>query len=133
MQLVYFKAQPDWLKKLYPIGARLVVSGRVEWYDMRPQIPHPDYVLPVERAGEMPAVEPVYGLTAGLSPKVLRRAIGEALKRLPDLPEWLSPDLARGARLARLRRRASTGARAGRAGGRRPDRARPGSGSPSTS
>ena len=93
VQLVYFKAQPDWLRKLYPIGARMVVSGRVEWYDMRPQMPHPDYVLPAERAGELPEVEPVYGLTGGLSPKVMRRATGEALSRLPDLPEWLSADL----------------------------------------
>jgi ATP-dependent DNA helicase RecG len=93
VQVVYFNAQADWLKKLFPIGARLVVSGRVEWYDMRPQIPHPDYVLPPERSSDMPAVEPVYGLTAGLSPKVLRRGIAESLRRLPDLPEWLSADL----------------------------------------
>ncbi len=93
VQLIYFRAQPDWLKKLYPLGAQMVVSGKVEWYDMRPQIPHPDYALPVERAAELPAIEPVYGLTGGLSPKVLRRAINDALARLPDLPEWLSPDL----------------------------------------
>jgi ATP-dependent DNA helicase RecG len=93
IQIVYFKAQPDWLKKLYPIGARLVVSGSVEWFDMRPQIRHPDYVLPPERAGEMPAIEPTYRLTAGLSPKVLRRAVDGALERLPELPEWLSPGL----------------------------------------
>ncbi len=93
IQIVYFKAQPDWLKKLYPVGARMVVSGDVEWFDMRPQIRHPDYVLPVDRAQEMPAIEPVYRLTAGLSPKVLRRAISASLERLPDLPEWLSRDL----------------------------------------
>ncbi len=93
IQIVYFKAQPDWLKKLFPLGAKLVVSGDVEWFDMRPQIRHPDYVLPVERAEEMPAIEPVYRMTAGLSPKVLRRAIGAGLERLPKLPEWLSPDL----------------------------------------
>ena len=93
IQVVYFKAQPDWLKKLFPMGARLVVSGDVEWFDMRPQIRHPDYVLPIARAAEMPAIEPVYRMTAGLSPKVLRRAIGAGLERLPELPEWLSPDL----------------------------------------
>ena len=93
IQIVYFKAQADWLKKLYPLGARLVVSGDVEWFDMRPQIRHPDYVLPAERAGEMPQLEPVYRLTAGLSSKVLRRAIETALARVPELPEWLSPDL----------------------------------------
>ncbi len=32
----------------------------------------------------LPLVEPVYPLTAGLSAKVLRRAIGQALARLPD-------------------------------------------------
>jgi ATP-dependent DNA helicase RecG len=93
IQIVYFKAQADWLKKLYPLGARLVVSGDVEWFDMRPQIRHPDYVLPVERAEEMPAIEPVYRLTAGLSPKILRRAIVAGLERLPEMPEWLSRDL----------------------------------------
>ncbi len=93
IQIVYFKAQPDWLKKLFPLGKRLVVSGDVEWFDMRPQIRHPDYVLPVERAEEMPALEPVYRMTAGLSPKVLRRAIMAGLERLPELPEWLSSDL----------------------------------------
>jgi ATP-dependent DNA helicase RecG len=93
IQVVYFKAQPDWLKKLYPIGARLIVSGRVEWFDMRPQIRHPDYVLSAERAAELPGVEAVYGLTEGLSRKVVGRAIGAALERLPELPEWLSPDM----------------------------------------
>ena len=93
IQVVYFKAEKDWLTKLYPIGARLVVSGEVEWFDMRPQIRHPDYVLPPERASEMPGLEPVYRLTSGLSPKVLRRAMGAALDRAPELPEWLSHDL----------------------------------------
>src|SRR5882724_7573962 len=67
IQVVYFKAEKEWLTKLYPIGARLIVSGDVEWFDMRPQIRHPDYVLSPERASEMPALEPVYRLTTGLS------------------------------------------------------------------
>ena len=39
-------------------------------------------------ADGLPLIEPVYPLTAGLSAKVLRRAIGQALGRLPELPEW---------------------------------------------
>jgi ATP-dependent DNA helicase RecG len=93
IQIVYFKPQPDYLKKLFPLGARRIVSGEVAWFDMRPQIAHPEHVLDPSRAGELPGIEPVYRLTAGLSPKVLRRAIGAALKRLPALPEWLSPDV----------------------------------------
>jgi len=93
IQLVYFHAQSEWLKKLFPLGARRIVSGEVEWFDMRPQIRHPDYVLPPERAHELPEVEPIYPLTEGLSPKVLRRAIAMAVEHVPRLPEWLSPDL----------------------------------------
>ncbi|HWT31793.1 MAG TPA: ATP-dependent DNA helicase RecG, partial [Propylenella sp.] len=93
IQIVYFRAASDWLNKLYPIGARRIVSGQVEWFDMRPQIRHPDYVLDPKHASALPAVEPVYRLTAELSPKVLRRAVAGALDRLPELPEWLSPDL----------------------------------------
>jgi ATP-dependent DNA helicase RecG len=93
IQLVYFHAHSDWISKLFPLGARRIVSGRVEWFDMRPQIAHPDHVLAPEEASELPLVEPIYGLTAGLSPKLLRRTISAALERLPELPEWLSPDL----------------------------------------
>ena len=93
IQLIYFSPRAEWLEKLYPIGAERLISGPVEWFDMRPQMPHPDYVLPPERAHEMPGLEPVYGLTEGLSSKVLTRATGAALAALPDLPEWISPDL----------------------------------------
>jgi ATP-dependent DNA helicase RecG len=96
IQVVYFKAQSDWLRKLFPLGARRIVSGRVEWFDMRPQIRHPDYVLPPERSDELRTTEPIYRLTADLSPKVLRRAIAAALERVPHLPEWLSPALLSG-------------------------------------
>ena len=133
IQVVYFKAEKDWLTKLYPIGARLVVSGEVEWFDMRPQIRHPDYVLPPERASEMPALEPVYRLTSGLSPKVLRRAIGAALDRAPELPGMAFAGPSCGTRLARLRDGAlgsHTALRRSRGPARQ---GRPGSGSPSTS
>ena len=93
IQLVYFHAESEWLRKLFPIGARRIVSGEVEWFDMRPQIRHPEYVLSPERAGDLPLVEPVYALTAGLSPKLLRRAVAAGLERLPDMPEWISADL----------------------------------------
>ena len=37
----------------------------------------------------MPAVEPVYGLTEGLYPRVAAKAAQGALARLPRLPEWI--------------------------------------------
>src|SRR5690606_24405667 len=41
----------------------------------------------------LPPFEPVYPLTAGLSPKLLRRTILQALSRVPELPEWQNPSV----------------------------------------
>lgn len=86
--LTFFHAQPNWLEKMLPVGGQVVVSGRMQWFNGRPSMVHPDHIAPAGSTDELPLIEPVYPLTAGLSPKVLRRAIGQALARLPDLPEW---------------------------------------------
>ena len=52
---------------------------------------HPDHIVPVSQKGTIQRIEPVYPLTAGLSPKTLVKAINGAMDRLPDLPEWLDP------------------------------------------
>lgn len=86
---VFFHANAGWLEKLMPVGADLIVSGRVEWFNGRPQMVHPDHVVPAEEADSLPLVEPVYPLTQGLSGKVLQKAIAAGIERIPDLPEWL--------------------------------------------
>ncbi|RWM93674.1 MAG: ATP-dependent DNA helicase RecG [Mesorhizobium sp.] len=86
--LTFFHAHPAYLQKMLPEGERVVISGRMEWFNGRPTMVHPDHIAPLDEAEGLPLVEPVYPLTAGLSAKVLRRAIGQALGRLPELPEW---------------------------------------------
>lgn len=93
---VFFHANSSWLEKSMPVDADLIVSGRVEWFNGRPQMVHPDHVVPAEEADTLPLVEPVYPLTQGLSGKVLQKAIAAGLERVPDLPEWL--DAAHGKR-----------------------------------
>ncbi len=93
--LTFFHAKAAWLEKALPIGAEVVVSGRMEWFNGRPSMVHPDHMALAETAASLPLVEPVYPLTAGLSSKVLRRAIGQALGRLPELPEWLDAEMVR--------------------------------------
>ena len=93
IDLVFFHGRADYLQKLLPEGSVRVVSGKVERFRGEAQMPHPDYAVPVERRAEIPAVEPVYGLTAGLSLKTLGKALRGALERAPDLPEWDDPRL----------------------------------------
>ena len=54
-----------------PVGAERIVSGTVDYYSGMPQMAHPDYVVTPEQAEQVKPIEPVYPLTAGLSPRVL--------------------------------------------------------------
>ena len=86
--LTFFHAHASYLEKAMPEGEQVVVSGRMEWFNGRPNMVHPDHIALASEAGSLPLVEPVYPLTAGLSTKVLRRAIGQAVGRVPTMPEW---------------------------------------------
>ena len=88
-QLVFFHAKGDYLSRLLPTGSRRVVSGKVELFDGIAQMPHPDHILAPEEAEEIPAFEPVYPLTAGVTQKGIRRAVASALARAPILGEWI--------------------------------------------
>jgi ATP-dependent DNA helicase RecG len=86
--LTFFNARKDYLRKLLPVGERRHVSGVVELYDGMRQMVHPDRVVAEADFAKLPLVEPVYPLTEGLSLNTVGKAVGFALDRLPDVPEW---------------------------------------------
>ncbi len=89
LALTFFRVKGNWLEKALPIDEQVMVSGKVDWFNGRASMVHPDLMVKVSDAGEMPLVEPVYPLTAGLVPKVMRRAVEGAVARLPRFPEWM--------------------------------------------
>jgi ATP-dependent DNA helicase RecG len=89
LEIIFFHARDDYVARALPAGERRIVSGRVEIRQGRAQMAHPDHIVDPDNSAEMPLIEPVYPLTAGLTPKMLRRAIDGALTRLPDLREWI--------------------------------------------
>ena len=96
MELVFFKGYASTLERQFPVGSQRLISGKVEIYNALAQMNRPDYVLDPDKADELPSFEPVYPLTAGLSPKVARKAVWTALKTVSlgeGLPEWLDPAL----------------------------------------
>lgn len=94
-ELVYFHARRDWLENSLPVGAERIFSGKVEVYDGRLQMAHPDLVLAPEEAETLRPWEPVYPLTHGLTQRVVVKAVTGALSELPDLPEWISSGVLR--------------------------------------
>ena len=91
--LTFFHGHDDYLERALPVGETRYVSGRVEWFNGRPSMVHPDHIVDEAGFAELPLIEPVYPMTAGLARKTLIRAIGDALDGAPDLPEWLDPAL----------------------------------------
>src|SRR6266568_2772507 len=93
--LTYFRAQPGYVEKLLPVGAKRYVSGTAQMYDGTLQITHADRVVDEEGFAKLSGIDPVYPLTEGLALGSLRRAMAQALQRLPALPEWISPEVIR--------------------------------------
>jgi ATP-dependent DNA helicase RecG len=91
MHLAFFKGGGPHLLRQHPVGADRVVSGKVERFGVELQIAHPDYMVPPDRAADIPLIEPVYPATAGVTSRIVRKLVLEALERAPALPEWLDP------------------------------------------
>ena len=93
VEIVYFRVRGDYVEKLLPVGERRLISGKAEWFRDHVQIAHPDHVINVTNANAMPQYEAVYPLTAGLTAKVLTKALGAAMRNIPQLDEWVDEKL----------------------------------------
>ncbi|MBV8925546.1 MAG: ATP-dependent DNA helicase RecG [Bradyrhizobium sp.] len=93
--LTYFRNPPGHVEKLLPVGSKRFVSGTLQMYDGLAQIVHPDRVVDESAFAQLSGIDPVYPLTEGLALGSLKRAIAQALAKLPDLPEWISPEVIR--------------------------------------
>ena len=91
----YFRAQPGYVEKLLPVGSKRYVSGTLQMFDGVPQIVHPDRVVDEAGFAKLSGIDPVYPLTEGLALGSLKRAMAQALQKLPPLAEWISPEVVR--------------------------------------
>jgi len=102
VRVVWFN-QPYLAKKLTP-NSRVVISGRVSEFHGRKVFLSPEWE-PVE-SGDLThtgRLVPVYPLTAGLSPRTVRRIVKATLDRcLPELPDFLPEAVRKRARLLSL-------------------------------
>src|SRR5215510_11976001 len=88
MEIVFFTPHEDHIRKVLPSGTKRTVSGRIDSYQGRLQMAHPDFIAAPEDTSAIPDVEPVYRTTESLPARSLAKAVSEALERRPDRPEW---------------------------------------------
>jgi ATP-dependent DNA helicase RecG len=91
LELIFFHGNAPYLQKLLPLHEERLISGKIEFFQKHWQISHPDFIGSPSALENWIGPEPVYPLTYGLSQKQLRKWILDALKKCPDLPEWLDP------------------------------------------
>ena len=84
-ELVFFKFTRE---AQMPPGTQLLVSGKLDVFNGRLTIAHPEHIVPADQPDRIPVIEPVWPLTAGLWPRQVATGIAQALTVLPDLPEW---------------------------------------------
>ncbi len=86
--LNWFKGGGPHLARQHPVGSTRIVAGKPERFNTELSIAHPEYMVPPEKAGDVPLKEAVYPATAGVAPRIVRKLALEALARAPHLPEW---------------------------------------------
>ncbi len=88
IELVFFNYHGDYLSKSLPVGQTRWISGKLERNGHLIKILHPDYIA--SYFSGIPEYETIYPLTAGVTSKILSKAVQNASRSLPDLPEWLN-------------------------------------------
>lgn len=78
----------------FPVGARLIIAGKIDRFQDRLVMAHPDQVVAEHQRDQFPWIEPIWPLAAGITPRTMRKAALAALTRLPDFPEWHDKPLA---------------------------------------
>lgn len=89
--VTYFKAHTKTIEKRLPLGEKRLVCGTLGKYSGLWQMSHPERIAPPEVAPYWQENIPVYPLTAGLVQYHAQKLIYTALKRAPQLPEWIPP------------------------------------------
>lgn len=102
IRVIWFN-QP-YLAKMLPTNSRVVLSGRVELFHGRKVLVSPEWeLLESEELIHTGRLVPVYPLTAGLSPRTVRRLVKAALDYgLPALDDFLPESVTKSAGLLPL-------------------------------
>ena len=90
LDIVYYNMKSNYLRDLYKINEKYIVSGKFENNKGIAQITHPHYVYPFEQKSLLPEFDTQYRLFSGINKKVLKKLVKVSLSHLPNFPDWIS-------------------------------------------
>jgi ATP-dependent DNA helicase RecG len=91
--ITYFGRASYTAKKQLPVGETRWVAGRLDQYGQMLQMVHPEHVSETSAAPVGQLCEAVYPLSEGLTQGRVAGLVQQALKALPELPEWIEHGL----------------------------------------
>lgn len=90
IDIVYFNSREGYLRKIFPIGKWIIVSGKVNFFKKKYQITNPDYVTTIDNQEYVLKNIPKYNLTKGITEKKYRSISEQVTQNLPNIDDWLS-------------------------------------------
>ena len=93
LDIIYFGQNTQYLKNIYKLGNRILISGKFESFNGLGQVVHPDYVVSSNTKNQIPRIEPVYPLFFGVNQKFIFKIIKQSIKKIPYVTEWLSDEV----------------------------------------
>ena len=91
MDLIFFGGDPRYITRMLPVGQTRIISGKVQKFNDRLQMAHPESIQRPDDDKPIARLEPAYPLTKGVSRLRLRQFISNALGAIMPLPEWIEP------------------------------------------
>ena len=88
IDIVFFNSREGYIRKILPMNANVIISGKINYFKKKYQITNPAYVVPLEKERYVNKIIPKYSLTEGLSEKVYRNLIEQVINKITDLDEW---------------------------------------------
>ncbi len=91
LDCIFFNSYEGYIKKILPIGKKVVVSGKIGFFRNKYQITNPKYIS--EDSSVIKIKHNQYSLTEGITEKLYNKIIKQIIKDLPKLDEWHSKEI----------------------------------------
>jgi len=91
IECIFFNSYEGYIKKILPLNKLVTISGKITFFRGKYQITNPTHISADKN--KIKKIHSSYSLTDGISNKIYNKVIDEALKNLPKLNEWLSPNV----------------------------------------
>ena len=90
IDIIYFNSREGYLRKIFPLNERVIISGKVNFFRNKYQITNPDYVTSIDNQEYVTKNIPKYNLTKGINEKKYRQISEQVTQNLPIIKDWLS-------------------------------------------